>query len=134
MADEGAAEKSPVALTRADYARHAHKTDVQLERECEVRAFHATGPGGQCVNTTDSAVRMRHLPTGIVVVSRESRSQLQNRQRCLAKLRAILERRAQPEKHRTPTKATRASHERRLHAKRLAADKKRLRGRVRGEE
>lgn len=96
--------------------------------------FRATGPGGQGVNTTDSAVRMCHLPTGVVVVCRESRSQLQNRQACLAKLQAIFERRSHAPKLRKKTKVSRAQKERRLQAKHRASQKKSLRARVdRGE-
>ena len=63
------------SLTYRDYARFARLSDEELERQCVAEAFHASGPGGQGVNTADSAVRMRHLPTGIVVTSREQRSQ-----------------------------------------------------------
>ena len=70
-------------LTYQDYARFARLCLTELARQCEAEAFRATGPGGQGVNTTDSAVRMRHVPTGSTVVSRESRSQLQNRECCL---------------------------------------------------
>ena len=76
------------ALTLADYVAFCKQGDAQLLACCEVETFHATGPGGQGVNTADSAVRMRHTPTGIVVVARSERSQLLNRQTCLAKLRA----------------------------------------------
>ena len=69
-------------LTYRDYARFARLTPDELYEQCEVDVFRATGPGGQGVNTTDSAVRMRHAPTGIVVTSREQRSQLRNRQPC----------------------------------------------------
>lgn len=93
-------------------------------RDCEVSVFRATGPGGQGVNTTDSAVRMRHVPTGVTVVSRESRSQLQNRLTCLEKLRAIFERRSHPPKPRKPTKVSRAQKERRLQGKHRASQKK----------
>lgn len=77
-------------LTWRDYAVYAQQTSEELYRDCHVDVFHVTGPGGQGVNTSDSAVRMCHIPTGTVVVSRESRSQLQNRQTCLVKLHDIL--------------------------------------------
>jgi len=54
-------------------------TDEALLAECEVQVFRATGPGGQSVNTTDSAVRLIHKPTGMVVVARRERSQLRNK-------------------------------------------------------
>lgn len=117
----------PAPLTHREYAAFARQTPEQIQRDCEVTVFRATGPGGQGVNTTDSAVRMRHLPTGVTVVSRASRSQLQNRQACLAKLHAIFERRARPPKPRTPTKVSRAQKERRLRGKHKTSQKKSLR-------
>ena len=58
--------------------------------DVEFEAMRASGPGGQHVNTTDSAVRARHLPTGLTVVAREERSQHANRRLALVKLAALL--------------------------------------------
>lgn len=117
-----------------DYAVWASLTVEKLARECEVQVFRASGPGGQGVNTTDSAVRMRHVPSGIVVTARESRSQFQNRASCLRKLKAELERRARPPKQRKPTKPSKAAKARRLANKRHRAQVKAYRRRPRAEE
>lgn len=114
-------------LTHRDFARFARQTAEEIARDCQVQAFRATGPGGQGVNTTDSAVRMVHESTGIVVVSRESRSQFQNRASCLRKLRAEFARRAVPPKKRVATKPTKASRARRLANKRHRSQVKELR-------
>ncbi len=116
-------------LTYREYARLARMSDDDLARDCTFEAFHASGPGGQGVNTSDSAVRMRHEPSGIVVVSREHRSQLQNREACLRKLHAILRTRSVPPKKRVATKPTKGSVERRLKAKGRRSDLKESRRR-----
>lgn len=114
-------------LTHRDYARFAAMSLDQIAADCRVDVFHATGPGGQCVNTADSAVRMTHELTGLVVTSRESRSQYRNRQLCLQKLREEFARRAMPPKTRHATKPTRGSHERRMQAKHVRSQIKQLR-------
>jgi protein subunit release factor B len=63
------------------------ESDEELLLECRVDAFKASGPGGQHVNATNSAVRLTHIPTGIVVTSQKERSQLLNKIECLQKLR-----------------------------------------------
>ena len=117
-------------LTYRDYARFAQMSADQIERDCTLQVFRASGPGGQGVNTTDSAVRLMHVPTGEVVTSRESRSQFQNRASCVRKLREIFARKAVPPRKRIKTKPTRASQQRRLNSKHMNAIKKQRRRRV----
>ena len=112
------------ALTYRDYARYARLPLDELAKQCEVETFHASGPGGQGVNTADSAVRMRHVPTGIVAVSREQRSQLQNRNACLRKIHDRLAARAIRPKQRKATRPSAAARQRRLDAKRRRSDLK----------
>jgi protein subunit release factor B len=106
----------------------------RLARDCEITPFKSPGPGGQKKNKTESSVRVRHLPSGVVRIATESRSQSRNRELALARVLAELERRARRPKPRRPTRPTRAAVEQRLGAKRLAAAKKRGRGRAGLEE
>lgn len=120
--------------THADYARMASLPLGELAKDCVVEAFRAHGPGGQGVNTADSAVRTTHVPTGIVVTSRESRSQYRNRQLCLQKIREELARRAVRPVVRHATKPTKASQRRRLEAKHLRSQIKETRRRIHGDD
>ena len=104
------------------------ESDEDLLAQCEVWTFRGTGPGGQGVNTTDSAVRMRHRPTGVTVVCRTQRSQLQNRRACLKRLRERLEQLAlPPAPPRLRTRPSKSAKRRRVDDKKLIAVKKRNR-------
>lgn len=103
-------------------------SDEELLAECDVQTFRASGKGGQSVNTADSAVRLRHRPTGIVVVCRRERSQLLNKRDCLQRLRARIEEVQRVVVERVPTaepprvkRAVRANKERLARKKRLRA-------------
>ncbi len=61
-------------------------TEAQLLAQCEVDTYRASGPGGQKRNKTSSAVRLRHTPTGIIVIAEESRSQYANKAKALTRL------------------------------------------------
>jgi len=106
--------------------------DAMLLLECREEFHVAGGPGGQHRNKTASAVRLTHLPTGLVANATERRSQAQNRGAALERLRERLAALSFVPKVRRPTRATRGSQERRLSEKRRRAQHKA--GRRRGHE
>ena len=69
----------------------AEEVDIQIDmNDCRIDVMRASGNGGQCVNTTDSAVRLTHMPTGIVIYSQTEKSQLQNKEKAFRLLRSKL--------------------------------------------
>ncbi len=80
----GSTGKGSITMSRANWF---HQTDAQLLADCEVDTYRASGPGGQKRNKTSSAVRIRHAPSGLLVIAEESRSQHENKAKALVRLR-----------------------------------------------
>ncbi len=97
------------------------------ETDIRVEFYRASGPGGQHRNTTDSAVRVRHLPTGIVVHAAENRSQMRNREVAMERLRLALEKRNRVEKKRLATRVPKGQKLQRVAEKRMAALRRKMR-------
>jgi protein subunit release factor B len=106
------------------------KGDKELLRQCKVQVFRGSGPGGQSVNTADSAVRLVHEPSGITIVARNERSQLMNKRAALKRLRYQLEAANYRRPKRVATRPSKAAEKRRLEAKKRVSDKKRMRRRA----
>ncbi len=101
-----------------------------LEREVVIEAFRSGGPGGQHRNVTDSAVRLRHLPSGVRVTAADSRSQARNKDTAFARLIERLRALNRVRKPRVPTRVTKSAVERRIQTKKRHQKVKRRRGPV----
>jgi protein subunit release factor B len=110
------------------------ESDEDLLRECEVDTFRSSGPGGQHVNKTESAVRLRHLPSGVVVTSQQERSQHRNKSICLQKLREQVARLNYRPPKRVPTRISRSARNRTLEEKARRSRVKRLRSKPSTDE
>lgn len=118
----------PVPPERRARARRALALDDELLlRECEIETFVASGPGGQHRNKTESGVRLSHAATELSVTATERRSQAQNREVALARLRDALKALTFVPKPRRKTRPTRGSQERRIAEKKRLGEKKKLR-------
>jgi protein subunit release factor B len=100
----------------------------QLERECELSFLRSSGPGGQHRNKTETAVRLVHRPTGLVVVADEHRSQSRNREAAYERLLEKLVARNRKPKRRRATSVPRSADRRRLEQKKARGQRKRERG------
>ena len=103
------------------------ESDDELLSECDVDTYRAGGPGGQHVNTTESAVRLRHRPTGIVVTSQQERSQHRNKAVCLDRLREKIRELNYRPPRRIPTNIPRSAREQARQAKMKHSEKKQSR-------
>lgn len=103
--------------------------DDDLLFQCKVNTYRASGSGGQHVNVTDSAVRLTHTPSGIVVTSQTERSQYLNKKRCLIKLRQKVEKLNYVKPVRIPTKLPFSVKVKNIVEKNKTSEKKRLRAR-----
>ena len=108
--------------------------DEELLAKCRVDTFRSGGKGGQHQNKRNSGVRLTHLPTGVVVTARASRSQLRNKRAALRDLREELERRNRPPRRRVPTEVPPSEKRRRRKMKRRRSLLKRSRRRPRSDD
>ena len=104
-----------------------------LEDEVRLDTMRASGPGGQNLHKTESAVRLTHFPSGVVVIASDTRSQTRNRELAFERLIERLRKLNVVPKKRKKTRPTLGAKKRRLDGKRQASTAKRLRGRVRDE-
>ena len=99
------------------------------EQDIRIDYFRGSGPGGQHRNTSETGVRITHLPTGMVVTATESRSRHQNLQKAMQRLEEKLAAKNRKQKRRVATRPGRGAIARRLDAKRKQSEKKRNRQR-----
>ena len=98
-----------------------------LELEVRLDTYRASGPGGQHVNKTNSAIRLTHLPSGVVVIAQDSSSQFRNKEIAFERLIERLKKLNHVPKKRVATRPTRASKERRIEEKKTRATVKSVR-------
>jgi peptide chain release factor 2 len=110
------------------------ESDEDLLRECEVETFRSSGPGGQHVNKSESAVRLKHLPSGVVVSSQQERSQHRNKKLCLERLRKKVQQLNYRPAKRIPTRVPRRARNRTLEEKARRSHIKRLRSKPSSDE
>lgn len=112
-----------------------HQTDFEsLERDCDLEFFVAGGPGGQHRNKVETAVRLTHRPTGLVVTATERRSQSANREAAYERMAEKLEARQKVQKPRRATKPSAAAKRVRVEEKKKIGERKKARGRIKSSE
>jgi len=104
-----------------------------LKKQVIVETYRSSGPGGQRKNKVETAVRLKHLPSGITVVATEHRSQAENRKLAFERLRDRLIKLNRPKKRRIPTSAPLIAIQKRMEGKKIRSKKKLLRQRPQEE-
>ena len=102
-------------------------SDEDLLKECKIETFRSSGKGGQHVNKTESAIRLTHLKTKLIVNCQDERSQLQNKKKCLKRLRKKLKEYNYQPPIRIPTKKPQSIKNDILKKKKMHSIKKQLR-------
>jgi len=109
-------------------AQQKFDTDLEiLKKQALIETYRSRGPGGQRKNKVETAVRLRHLPSGITVVATEHRSQAENRKLAFERLRERLMKLNRPKKRRVPTSVSLGTIEKRMEEKKILSRKKSLR-------
>jgi len=98
-----------------------------LKRQVIIETYRSRGPGGQRKNKVETAVRLKHLPSGLTVIAAERRSQTENRRLAFERLRKRLMKLNRPIRRRIPTPTPLRAVERRMEGKKIRSNKKRLR-------
>jgi len=120
------APDTPPTMRRTPLRPPPYSLDrAHLAREVEIETFRASGPGGQHVNKTSSALRMIHPPSGVVVIAQDSPSQFRNRETAFDRLVERLKELNYVPRKRIPTRPSKASQRRRVDEKKRAGAIKR---------
>ena len=117
----------PVSIQEFRRTYRIPEEDEDLLDECDITAFRSSGPGGQHKNKTMSSIRLRHRPSGLIVIGRRERSQKRNLEDALERLREKLTRLLVKPKPRKKTRPSRASKEKRLGEKKRRGNLKKQR-------
>jgi protein subunit release factor B len=113
-------------MVKTNYRKYDTDPEI-LKRQVTIETYRSRGPGGQRKNKTETAVRLKHLPSGMTVIATEHRSQAQNRQLAFERLRERLLKLNQPRRRRIPTSVPLGAIERKKEGKKILSGKKRLR-------
>jgi len=113
-------------MTKSSHQKYDTDPEI-LKKQVIIETYRSSGPGGQRKNKVETAVRLRHLPSGITVVATEHRSQAENRKLAFQRLRERLVKLNRPKRRRIPTSVSLKAIEKRIEEKKIRSKKKRLR-------